>query len=115
MSITYDWISPQIREIHQGESSIVPPPLPQIVCRGRSCRRHASTNNKLCPTKGWIGSMRMENIVGVDSWNCEARPRQTSCAMGDDAERLEIYKNPSAQVSEESITDAHAITINSQP
>lgn len=55
------------------------------------------------------------SIVEVGALSCEEHPRQTSCVMEGDEWILRIYKNPSAQVSAESIMDARAITQDSQP
>ena len=115
MSITYETISPRrTRTRLAGWMRGLPLRL-QIMCRGRSCRHHASTNNKLCPTRELIESMRMGNITGGGAESSVWHPRQTSYEEAGGAARLRLCKNPSAQVSAESIMDARAITINSQP
>ena len=115
MSITYETTGPQRREIRLAGWRIGLPLRLRIMCRGSWNPRHASTNNKLCPTRGWRTSRIGGSIVGVGVVGNDGSPRQTSCVVGGDAERLRLCKNPSAQVSAESIMDARAITINSQP
>lgn len=56
----------------------------------------------------WMGNI---TVVGVG--NNDAHPRQTSCEEVSDAEILRICKNPSAQASVESITNARDIMLAS--
>ena len=53
------------------------------------------------------------NITVVSVVDSDAHPRQTSCEEVSDAEILRIYKNPSAQASVESITNARDIMLAS--
>ena len=78
-----------------------------------SYRHHDAKNNTLHPTAEWMMHRWRENITVVSVGNSDAHPRQTSCEEVSDAEILRICKNPSAQVSVESITNARDIMLAS--
>ena len=78
-----------------------------------NCPRPAAKNNIPHPTAVSIGSRSVENITVVSVGNSAWHPHQTSCEEVSDAEILRIYKNPSAQASVESITNARDIMLAS--
>ena len=76
-------------------------------------RHHDAKNNIPHPTAEWMMNRSAGNITVVSVVDSDAHPRQTSCEEVSDAEILRIYKNPSAQASVESITNARDIMLAS--